>query len=125
MPSIASVVNKFAKITMVYWRKTGSDSSGRPMFADPVELKVRWEDTQEENIEAGGRVVTASTYLLLSTPVTEGSWVFRGTLVSWKALPTFPKVPTFGQGGREIIKVKETPDIKCKTFIYEAWLSKG
>ena len=114
---------------MLYWQKSGSDSFGKPIYADPtnpVVMAVRWEDKQQEIITADGRKVMTKGYLLLASNVAVGSLVFLGggkdPKTDWTNLPTYPNVPTVLQGGREILLVNATPDIKNQGTIYEAYL---
>jgi hypothetical protein len=122
MPSLANVLKRFTKQTMVYWPKTGSDGYGKPVYGDPVLVAVRWEDKQMEVILPDNRKVMVKARLLLASPVLAGSLVMLGTLEDWQALPTYPSMPTVNQGGREVILDNATPDIKAQSFVYEAYL---
>jgi hypothetical protein len=123
VPSIAAIVDRvFLHQTLVYWAKTGSDSYGRPVYADPVELGCRWEDKQQEVILDDGRKVMSKAYILMTTKTVAGSLVFLGDLADVQALPTYPAIPTVDQGTREELLVKETPDIKARSYIYEVYL---
>ena len=124
MPSLASVINKFARQTMVYWPNLGPDGNGRPTY-DPntgIEIAVRWEDRQIEKLTPDNRLVMTKGYILTSKPLVVGSWVFLGTLVQWRAMPSFPSLPTSYQGGRELIVDNANPDLKNTSMIYEAFL---
>ena len=122
MAGIAKVVRKFAKQTLVYWAKAGSDGFGKPAYADPVEIKCRWDDIQREMITAEGRSIITKAQLLLVSPVAPGGLVFLGLLTDWQALATYPKIPTVNQGGLEVMIAKNTPDLKARSFVYEAYL---
>ncbi len=122
MPSLANVLARFTKQTMLYWRKTGSDTYGKPTYVSPAILSIRWEDKQQEIITTDGRKVLSKGYILLGTPLAVGSLVFLGLMTDWLAMPTYPAIPTVNQGGREVILVKTTPDIKAQSYIYEAYL---
>ncbi len=122
MGSIVKVLKKFCHQNMLYWEKTGSDTYGRPVFADPVGLLVRWEDRAAEVVAPDGRLVFYKGSILLASPMLVGSWVFLGTLTDWMALPAYPNVPTVNQGGRELLQVNGTPDLKAQGFVYEAFI---
>jgi hypothetical protein len=126
MPSIVNVVRRFTKQNMLYWQKTGSDQFGKPVYALPVTLPVRWEDKQQEVILPDGRKVWSRAYLLLTTPTTVGSLVFLGggvnPMADWQAQPTYPQLPTTLQGSREVILLQSTPDLKAEGQVYEAHL---
>lgn len=120
MPGIITkVMRKAAKQTAVYWEKTGSDDKGRPVYTDPVEIACRWEDRETEKVSVGSRLVTARSYIMTVTPIKEGSLLMLGTIATWKAMPTYPNLPTYNQGSREVLRVDETPDLKAISTLYE------
>jgi hypothetical protein len=130
MATLARVMQKLAlKQTMLYWEKTGSDTFGKPSYTPdnpmppgPVSLACRWEDKQQEIILPDNRKVLSKGYLLLLQDLKVGSLVFLGTLTNWQALPTYPKVPTVNQGGREVLLVRTTPDLLERCILYQAYL---
>jgi hypothetical protein len=122
MPSITGVLAKFTNQNLVYWQKTGADTFGKPTYADPVEIRCRWEDRRSERLRPDGRFVATTAYILIGVPLIVGSLVFLGTLADWQALPTYPNLPTNLQGGREVMDLKTTPDIKAQGNVYEAFL---
>lgn len=121
MPSIVQAIRgKFLIHRLVYLAKAGSDQDGRPAFADPVELPCRWDDVLQETVTADGRTVMARVKLLMVDPVEPGSLVWQGTLAAYEAVPTYPRPPTFNQGGREVINKTSTAEIKRGGgYIYE------
>jgi hypothetical protein len=126
MPTVASVVAKFTKQTLLYWQKIGSDGFGKPVFADPVEVKARWEDKLTERVMSDGRIISYNAYILTNTPLVDGSLVFLGggktPTLDWKALPTYPRLPTVGQGAREIVRLDQTPGPPgLSGVLYECW----
>lgn len=131
MPSLGNVIKRFTKQKLVYWRKIASDNFGQPTYAEAVELKCRWEDTQKEIILPDGRTVLSKGYILLASNLEVGSLVFLGTIDQdpkhldrpyWKGLPNYPKPPTVLLGGREIMKSNATPDLNATSFVYEAYI---
>lgn len=120
---LSLLASKFTNQTLVYWEKDGSDIHGKPKYRDPVELACNWQDIQKEIIKADGRIVLSHAYLLLETPILNGSLVMLGTLADWQALPTKTGTPTVNQGGREVIKASSNGDpFSSTTFLNEAWL---
>lgn len=122
MPGLSRIVARFANQKLVYWAKAGSDEFGKPTFADPVEVACRWEDKTRMIVLPDERRVMASASILTSTELKAGGLVKKGTLADWKALPSYPKVPTERQGGHEIIHVDGTPDIKAVEYVYEVYV---
>jgi len=131
MPSIARVVLRFTKQVLVYWEKIADDQYGKPTFAQPIEVNVRWEDKEQEVISPDGRKIWSKAYILLIQPLLVGSWVWLGSINqnplhptdAWLTqLPTYPNLPTVNQGGREVRLLRTTPDIKNQSTIYEVFL---
>lgn len=120
MASIKAVLRRFTKQKLVYWRKIGSNDFGRPVYAEPVELDCRWEDKQQEVVMPDGRKIMSRGYVLIGDPLLAGSLVFLGTLVDWQQSEGYPAPPGVVQGGREVLLLKQTPDIKARDSIYEA-----
>lgn len=132
MPNLASIVQRvFLYQTCLYWAKVGSDAYGKPVYADytnPAQVAVRWEDKQQEILDSQGRKVIARAYVLTITPMQPGSLLFLGTtgpntaLADWQALPGYPIPPTSIQGGKEVLMVRTTPDLKAASYIYEVFM---
>jgi hypothetical protein len=50
-----------------------------------------------------------------------GSLVMLGTLDDWKVMDCYPDPPPVQDNVSELIIVKDTPDIKARTHVYEAY----
>lgn len=124
MAFIKRILKKFQKQTLVYWQKMDSDGFGQPTYANPIQLPCRWESEDQEIVLPDKRKVVAHGYLLMSQYLTPGSIVFLGTLAQVNALPTIPErvVPTFNQGGREVLKCDTTPDLQAVEYLYEVYV---
>ncbi len=122
MASLSTVIARFSQQTVVYWQKTGSDSHGKPTYANPVELKVRFEDKQQEVIMPDQRKVVSKGYYLTVNELVVGSIVYLGTLLTWQALPTWPRIPTMNQGGFEIALSKSITDLRGINVGFEAYV---
>lgn len=119
---IRRTIRRHAKQTLVYWEKTGSDGFGKPIFADPVEVKCRWEDKQQEIILPDKRTVMTKGFIISLTPMLVGSLVFLGFLTDIEALPTYPTIPTVGQGVREILLVNNMSDVDNESTVCELYI---
>jgi hypothetical protein len=124
MTTIAQVMLRHClKQTVLYWQKTGDGQHGRPVHnPTPQVLPCRWEDKQIEVLLADGRKVLSKGFLMMVVPLTVGSWTMLGTLSSWQALPTYPKLPTVGQGGREVLVAELIPDWNDGSQMYQNYL---
>lgn len=115
-------VKKYLKQKLVYWQKTGTGASGQSTYGQPVEVDCRWDDLQEEVQMIDGRKIISNAHVLTQTPLALGSLVMKGTLADWKAMPTYPRIPTKNQGAFEIFKTGGTPDLKGRPLLDEAYL---
>lgn len=52
-----SIIKKMLKQVLIYWPPTAAGADGRPAYTSPVEVRCRWEDTQEEYRNASGATV--------------------------------------------------------------------
>jgi hypothetical protein len=115
-------LEQYLNQTMVYWAKTGTDNFGKPLFAQPVEVKCRWEDLHEQVLLLDGRTVQSNAHIMCGQRILNGSVLMLTTLVKFKQMPTYPKVPTTQQGGYEVFKSGHTPDFDGSDLLFEAWL---
>lgn len=125
-------IRKFLKQRMLYWRRTGTNSSGGPIYADGVEILCRWEDSAQEIIEPAGRKLVTTSHIYTEVDMVEGSLVMLGpnngvcnsgdVILHWKRQTYYPSKPNFDQGGREVKKAMRTPDVRAKAIIREWYL---
>lgn len=104
------------------WAKRANDPNGRPLYHPPAEITVRWEDKAQLVQTGGGDSVQSTAYVLTADEVHDDDLLMLGTLADFKALPTYPNPPTPNQGGRRVLTVKKTPDLKATEFLNEAYL---
>ncbi len=127
MAIVGRLLRKFAHQYLLYWEKEGSDPSGLPTYKDPVEIKVRWQEQDKELLTPDNRTVLARGYILSSEQVKPGSLLLLGGTAAgsafdaWRALASFPGVPTVNEGGLEVLRVNRTPDFKVKGTLYEVY----
>ena len=94
----------------LYWPASGFDAYGNPdvdMTADPVELKVRWEQVSPESLDAQGNTVNYDAVVVVDREIPIGSVFWQGTLDSLFPLGSPPT--------SELMYVKtysDIPDIK-------------
>jgi hypothetical protein len=124
-------ITKYLKQRMLYWRKTGSNSSG-PIYADGIEVICRWEDVGLEIIEPAGRRLITQSHVYTDLDMVEGSLVMLGpnygvcragdVILHWKRQTYYPSKPNYDQGGREVKKAMRTPDLRATNIIKEWYL---
>lgn len=108
---------------VLMWTPSTNTPGGKPSYSlNPTAITVRWDDTQEEIIDAYGRTVISKAMMMSPTSIPVASWVWRGTLAQWQALATYPSLPTTLQGGWEVILASQIPDFKGVDLLFIARL---
>lgn len=95
--SIAQLLVRNCKQTIVYWASPTADGYGGYTFATPVEIQGRWEDKQEliKTNDGEEQVTQARVYLLQD--VDEGGYLYLGSLDDLDSNPQPDEVDTAGQ----------------------------
>lgn len=66
------------------WDRDGNDTFGRPAIeADPTELRVRWQDVNEEMTDPEGQRVLVSVKVHSTETIEIGSILWLGSLSDW------------------------------------------
>jgi len=91
----------------VYEEATGTDDYNQATRAAPVELKVRWELTRSQIIDAAGDTISIEAQVVVNQVIVEGSTMWLGKLADYPASPANLK---------EVVVFKEIPDIKGREF---------
>lgn len=109
--NISSAERKM-KQKAVYWAKTGDDIGGDPIYANPVEIKCRWEDVHEQFVDAHGKDAVSNSKLLVDRDVTIDGQLWLGEL---KNLDSF--IPTENDGAYAIRKLEKIPNSRATKFL--------
>lgn len=113
-----SLIAKMKKQTCVHWARTGTDSRGRPTWADPVERACRWEDVNEKYTALNGEDLT-SRALVYVDGVKVGDVLMLGTLdVSGLNIVD----PLRNEKAWEVKRDDSLPTLKATEFLYTAYL---
>jgi hypothetical protein len=115
-----SLATRFLKQTAVYWAPGSEDSGGsdfdefgKPQYATYVQITCRWEQTNEEYIDAKGtqRVTTAVVYT--DEDVIPGGVLMLGVLAD----VTDVSVPKNNANAAEIMAFEKQPTFKATDFL--------
>lgn len=68
----------------VYWRRVGTDSSGRSVMAAPIALPCRWVDMNEEFMDQEGAKQVSSSMVYLRVEHQVGDMLMRIPGIAWK-----------------------------------------
>jgi hypothetical protein len=99
----------------VLWEAYTTDSYGRPVVDDPVEIEVRWIVETRETVDAQRNPITSSVTVVADRSIPIESILWLGSI---DALPETP------DNLMRVVSMKETPDIKNRHTRYEAFLAK-
>jgi hypothetical protein len=112
-----SILTKMLKQTAVYWAPDSMRGDGTWTFDDPIEIKCRWQDTQEQFIDKNGQVRISSAKVFVDRDLKGGGFLWQGSLVDLES--TNPKE---NEGAYEIMKFGKMPNLKATKFLRTAIL---
>jgi len=120
-----SIITRMLKQTCVYWALASSESGGlayddygQPVVTDPVEIECRWEDVNEEFIDATGTKQTSRAKVYVSQDVDVGGILMLGELTDI----TDDDNPKENDGAWEIRKFDKLPNLRVTEFLRTAFL---
>lgn len=103
----------------VYWEPSGTDDYGNPKYSDPIELKVRWEDTAAEYLDKGGETAVSRSKIMMK----DEHLKLDGILWKGKLADLIDDVnPYANPGASEINQLSEIPTLKADEMFVVAWL---
>lgn len=102
----------------VYWAPKGVDDFGQPKYDEPVEIKCRWEDRNEQFINQAGEQVVSKSIVYVDRKLQLGGMLAKGTLENL----TSQTVPANNPDSGEIRGWGEVPNINQDKFLRWAML---
>jgi hypothetical protein len=100
--------------TATYWRKTGSDSYGKPTFASPVTMSCRWEDSNQLINDKSGREIVSKSRVFLANDISDEGYLYLGTSTSTSPLGVV--------GAHEIKVIGRQSDLRSVQTLHVAHL---
>lgn len=118
------IIKKMRKAFAVYWEPGANDGFGGTAFTLPIELKVRWEDSQELIIDKNGQEIVAKSLVYVDRIVLLDGYLFRGKLTDLSNLDSTedPNDPTTITEAFEIRKFDQLPKLNYRETLLTAWL---
>ena len=74
-----SLLSGLLNQTATYWAPSGVNSSGDVIFAAPVVIKVRWEDSQKLMTDGEGRARESLATVFTAMDLSERGYLLLGT----------------------------------------------
>lgn len=102
----------------VYWDSAGSDDMGRPAYAAPVEIKCRWEDTNDEFVDKEGRTQVSKAMVYVDRDLDLHGVLRLGPLSE----VTDQTHPFNNDNAWEIRAVNKLPNRRAKKFLRWVYL---
>lgn len=78
--AIDRFIEKVCVQTAVLWSYTGKDGFGKSVYDAPVEIKVRWQGSEEVLFDENGRQFTSKAEILLTQDIKMLDCLYLGTL---------------------------------------------
>lgn len=119
-----SVISSMLRQTAVYWAPVRVGAEGQPSWADPVELRCRWEQGASESHTADEETVAPDSTVYVSAldggvGVDGGDVKVKGMLLLGPLTSSMTSdARTFG--GQEIVHFTKVPDFKARHYIRTA-----
>lgn len=119
--SIPKFIKRLCVQTAIYWGSPVDDGYGKKEFDDPVEIKVRWDDTTDLIRSVDGKEVACKSKIIVQQDVDLGGYLMLGSLDDIDSgLSDTPQDIT---GAYEIIRLDKTPLFrKTDQFVRTAYV---
>jgi len=113
------------KQTAVYWALDSADSAGddfdefgQPILTDPVEIKCRWDDVNEEFLDAKGAKRLSRAKVYVDRVVDINGVLMLGSLTDVDE----SKRPIDNDGAYEIRRLDKNPNLRATETLLTAYL---
>lgn len=111
-------VERVLRQTAVYWGVKRFDANGRPMYNQPIQIKCRWEDTNEQFVDAQGHDQVTKSIVMVDRKLVVQGVLWLGKLQDLQS----ESEPFKNVGAFDIKKFDNIPDRRAKKFFREAYL---
>lgn len=95
--------------TATYWGPGVADGFGGKTYAAPIQVKVRWEDTNVLFVDQNGNEVVSKAVVYVDTDLSVGGYLLLGISTASN--------PTTIIGTHEIRNISKSPNIRGTKFL--------
>lgn len=120
-----SIIRTMRRQRAVYWAPLQNPrgqaqytDDGRRKYADPVEIRCRWEQTNAEVLDANGEKVQADATVYVDRDVLLGGKLRLGALDTLE----FNGPPDENTGVYEIKRFEKTPNMRVTDYLRKAYV---
>lgn len=113
---MANLAKRSRRQRAVLWKFLREDHFGNKVYADPVEIKVRWEDSTIEFLDRTGNTAISNAQVFVGEKIKERSVLWKGPLdeADIEDGPDGNPNPFVNEGAYEVRKYHEQPDFKAR-----------
>jgi hypothetical protein len=115
---MASLIKRVLKQKAVYWEPAGAGPDGQQTFKDPVQIRCRWEDTNETFLDKNGNTQVSRAVVMTDRDVMLLGILWFGKIEDL----TVYDDPLQNDGAYEIRKFDKKPNFKATQFLRMAYL---
>lgn len=119
------IITRMRKQKAVYWALGSADSGGmdfndygQPLYAEPIELTVRWEDTSVEFLDNAGAKILSNSVVYVGEDVVLGGILMLGELIDINS----GGEPKENDNAWEIKRFEKLPNIRNTEFLRTVFL---
>jgi hypothetical protein len=116
-----SIITRAQREYLTYWpvidEPGNANRYGELAYGVPVEIKCRWDDRVQEILKDDQTMVLSRVELITAVRLKPGDIVMR---IRLSEVP-YQANPKDNVGAYEVLKVSETPDLRYKKTLYEAF----
>jgi hypothetical protein len=80
VPGTGGIVNRMRQQVCVWWKMTGTDEFGAPVFEAPVEITCRWEWKRMKVVMPRYETFTSKAKVYVERPIEVGDYLYLGSL---------------------------------------------
>lgn len=106
-----SLIKRMRKQYAVYWPPSENDDFGQPIPQEPIEIRCRWEDVQEEYQDLKGEKHVSNAIVYVDRELEIDGYLWEGKLSELES-----EEPVEA-GAYEIKKVNKLPNLRATEFL--------
>lgn len=112
-----NLIKKMRKQFAIYWERTGNSRTGSALFAEPVQIRCRWDDKQEEFVDTSGATRASKAVVYPDRTMRAGDMLKLGELDSLT-----PDDPKGDADAMAVQSFERIPNLKATKILFVAHL---
>jgi hypothetical protein len=112
------LIDRMRKQQAVYWAYAGTNEFNEKQVATAVQIRVRWEDVNEEFLDVSGETRMSKALVYVGEDIVPGSILMLGVLADITDTVNIKE----NAGAWEVRRFDKLPDLKAKEFLRTCYL---